>query len=463
MSSDSDKKKLDFENKLSLYIRKNKLLKKGDRVLVALSGGSDSVCLIKSLLNLKEEFDISLVAAHVNHMIRGSEADRDEEFVRKLCKDSDIELEVLKKDVPAISKKEKKSLELAAREVRYAFFESVLKAKGIDKIATAHNKNDNAETIVMNFMRGSGLGGLCGIDAVRGNIIRPLLCMDKEEILSYISENNLEYITDSTNHLCDYTRNRVRLEMIEYIKKHFNPNFVNTLTNSSDIIREENDYINLEAEKIKDEYIGLKNGQVFLEFKKLKKLHKALRWRIIRKAVKMALGDLYDIGLDAIKRIDSLEGGKTDVGFGFKAHLSYGRLCFETDTIKEYEYALSCPGSVRIAECGGEIELSIIKKEEIKEEIKKEKNCVYFDFDKLDGLKVRNRRDGDVIKTDGGSKKLKKLFTDEKIPVFVRSRIPVVVSGENVIWVCGVRRCSEFKVTPDTDRVIKIKYNTAEE
>ena len=459
MSSDSGKKKRDFENKLNLYIKENGLLKKGDRVLVALSGGSDSVCLLKALCNLQKEFDISLVAAHVNHMIRGDEADRDEEFVKNLCRQSDIELEVLKKDVPYIARAEKKSLELAAREVRYAFFENLCNIKSIDKIATAHNKNDNAETIVMNFMRGSGLTGLGGIDCTRGNIIRPLLCMDKEEILSYLSENNSEYITDSTNLVCDYTRNRVRLEMIEYIKEHFNPNFINTIANSADIIREEDEYLDIEAEKLKSEYIKIQNGQVFVEFEKLKGLHRALRWRIIRKAVAIALGGISDIGFDAVKRIDNLKNGKTDVGFGMQAHLSYGRLCFETDRFEEYEYEISCPGKVVIAECGGEIECSIIKKEEIK----KEKNCVYFDYDKLNELKIRNRRDGDIIKTDAGRKKLKKLFTDEKIPVFVRNRMPLIVSGENVLWVCGVRRCDEFKVMPDTDRVIKIKYNTVGE
>lgn len=455
MNNGLDRAKFKFEKKLEAYIEKNRLLHGSDTVLVALSGGADSVCLAKVLCNLSGKYSLNIIAAHVNHMIRDKEADRDEEFCKKFCKELGLKLEILKVNVPEIAKKEKKSLELAAREVRYKFFAKLCEKYGINKVATAHNKNDNAETIVMNYMRGSGTGGLCGIDAKRANIIRPLLCMEKKEILDYIKRCGLEFVTDSTNLSCDYTRNKIRLEMIPYIENNFNPNFTEVITNAAETIKADNDFLEEEAERIKDNYIKTEKDRVFIELEEFKKLHKAMRYRIIRKAVCLLKGDVSDIGFDAVKRIDELEKGKADICSGIYANVSYKRLYFEREyEKKDYQYDLLPGKTVYIAEDESCVSCEIIDKSEIK----KEKNCVYFDFDKLKNLTVRNRKDGDFIKTEAGRKKIKNLFIDEKIPVFERDSIPIVTSGEDIIWICSVRRCSEFKIDEKTKKAVKIKY-----
>lgn len=455
MKQEFGRLKFSFEKKLSLYIEKHGLIDAGDKVLVALSGGSDSVCLIKALCELKSRYKIAIVASHVNHMIRGDEAERDERFCADLCKKLGIELEVKRVDVPKIAKEEKKSLELAAREVRYEFFDELCEKHGINKVATAHNKNDNAETVLMNFMRGSGIAGLCGIDVKRKNIIRPLLCMDKKEILDYIEANGLEYVTDSTNLLSDYTRNKIRLEMIGYIEKEFNPNFTATISRSCESIKADSDFLESEAQRLSGEYVKEEKGRVFIELEKMGQLAAALRYRIIRKAILKARGNISDIGFDAVKRIDELKGGKADVADGIYALYSYGRVYFEKTCVKtDYEYELNLGGKVYIKEDKSYICCEIADKSEIK----REKNCVYFDCDNIKSLKVRNRRPGDAIKTEAGSKKIKNLFIDEKIPVFKRDSMPMVVCGDTILWICPLRRCSEFKINEKTKKVIKVKY-----
>ncbi|MDR0914247.1 MAG: tRNA lysidine(34) synthetase TilS [Oscillospiraceae bacterium] len=215
-------------NKVKTTIEKNSLLKKGDTIIVALSGGADSVCLLDVLLKLKDELDLKICAAHVNHCLRGEESDGDENFVRSLCSSLDLELFVKKVDVKALAEEEKIGLELCGRNVRYAFFEELAIAHNA-KIATAHNANDNTETCLFNLVRGSGLKGVCGIPLQRGCFVRPLLAVTRAEIENHCIQNNLEFVTDSTNLQNDYTRNKIRNTVLPLLRE-FNPNLENTIT-----------------------------------------------------------------------------------------------------------------------------------------------------------------------------------------------------------------------------------------
>ena len=207
-----------MNKKVTAFIEDNRLLENGDTVIVALSGGADSVTLLHILNSIKELYNLTLRAAHLNHGIRGEEADRDEDFVRKLCESMGVPLDVRREDIPAIAKESGKSEELCGREVRYAFFDALCEQYGA-KIATAHNRDDHAETVLWNLVRGAGLSGLCGIPVRRGGIIRPLLGCSRAQIEAYCAENQLAYVTDSTNLTAAYTRNRIRLEVMPILRQ----------------------------------------------------------------------------------------------------------------------------------------------------------------------------------------------------------------------------------------------------
>ena len=234
-------------NRVTATVEKYGLLEKGDSVIVALSGGADSTALLSVFVSLKEKYNLSIYAAHINHNIRGDEAKRDENFCKILCKKFNTELFIKSVDVPTLAKQQKISEELCGRNVRYAFFEE-LSQKLCAKIATAHTASDNAETLIFNIARGASLAGLSAIPPKRGNIIRPLIELSRGDIESYCEENNLEYVTDSTNLADDYTRNYIRHNIIPCLKK-LNPSFERTALGLSENAGESADFIKKCAEK----------------------------------------------------------------------------------------------------------------------------------------------------------------------------------------------------------------------
>ena len=234
-------------NRVTATVEKYGLLEKGDSVIVALSGGADSTALLSVFVSLKEKYNLSIYAAHINHNIRGDEAKRDENFCKILCKKFNTELFIKSVDVPTLAKQQKISEELCGRNVRYAFFEE-LSQKLCAKIATAHTASDNAETLIFNIARGASLTGLSAIPPKRGNIIRPLIELSRGDIESYCEENNLEYVTDSTNLADDYTRNYIRHNIIPCLKK-LNPSFERTALGLSENAGESAAFIKKCAEK----------------------------------------------------------------------------------------------------------------------------------------------------------------------------------------------------------------------
>ncbi|MEE1218557.1 MAG: tRNA lysidine(34) synthetase TilS [Ruminococcus sp.] len=231
-------------------INKYNMINSGDKIIVALSGGADSVSLLHMLCSIKEEYDISLFAAHINHNLRGDEANRDEEFCKAVCQKLNIELFVKSVDVRKLAKQNKISEELCGRNVRYAFFEELSKKLNA-KIATAHTASDNAETLIFNITRGSSINGISAIPAVRDNIIRPLIEVDREQIEAYCNDNDLQFVTDSSNLEDEYTRNKIRHAVIPVLKS-LNPKFERTALNLSENAAEIYDYIDLQTKKALD-------------------------------------------------------------------------------------------------------------------------------------------------------------------------------------------------------------------
>ncbi len=302
-------------------IVENSLVKKGDKIVVAVSGGPDSMCLIDTLYRLKDELEFSILVAHVNHGIR-IESDLEKEYVEKYCKERNIPFFYLKVDVPKLSKEKKISEETCGRMVRYDFFEKVRQENNADLIAVAHNLNDNIETILLNQIRGCGLKGLIGMDFKFNNIIRPLLTIEKKDILVYNNELELHPCFDKTNEEDIYLRNKIRLQLIPYLKE-LNPNFVANISRMRNILKEDNDFIEEYTNIVFDKVIiKIDNSKIVFDFSKFMNEHKSIQKRIIRKIIEKKISNLDGIEnihvLDIIKLLNNnIKGKKYIIGNKF--------------------------------------------------------------------------------------------------------------------------------------------------
>lgn len=284
-----------MKDKVIETIKKYELIQAKDKIVLGVSGGPDSITMLDILRQIREEFDFEIVVAHINHMIR-KEAIQDEEYVKKYCEKNNIKCFVKRIDVIDIANDKKIGTEEAGRLVRYEFFDEVLKQTGANKIAIAHNKNDKIETIIMHVLRGSGLLGLKGIEPIRGNIIRPLIECEREEIEKYCDENRLEPRIDKTNFENDYTRNKIRNIVIPYIEKELNPNIIETIDRLSEVVKKEDRYLEKVALDVYDKIlIKQEPGQIMLELKGFNEQDEVIKSRIILYSVKKLFGSSQGI------------------------------------------------------------------------------------------------------------------------------------------------------------------------
>ena len=284
-----------FEKQVLETIKKYNLIEKNDSIVVGVSGGPDSMTLLSILLKLKEEFNLKIYVAHVNHMLREN-AIKDEEYVKEFCEKNNIEIFIKKANISEIAQKEKIGLEEAGRNVRYNFFEEVLKNTESNKIAIAHNLNDKVETIIMNTLRGSGVSGLKGIEAKRKKYIRPLIEIERYEIEKYCIENKINPRHDESNDENTYTRNKIRNIVIPYIKNEFNPNIIKTLNRLSEIIKEEDEYVQSETEKIfKEILLTDEKNKIEFDPRKFNEQEKVIQKNLILLAIKKVKGSTQGI------------------------------------------------------------------------------------------------------------------------------------------------------------------------
>lgn len=446
-------------------IKKYNMLEYGDCVVVGLSGGPDSMCLLHILMELRKTWGLKIFAAHLNHQFRGKEADEDALYVKKKCEEWGIDVFVQVFNVPAFAKEKGLSSEEAGREIRYKLFYEVAEKVRANKIAIAHNMNDNAETVLMNLFRGSGIEGLKGIEAKRGQIIRPLINVRRNEIEAYCREKDLSPRIDKTNLQPIYGRNKIRLELIPYIEKNFNSNIMSTLQRLSDIVTIENDFLNEEAEKelLKIAIIG--ENSIEYNINKMHDIHPALLRRVIRIGIEKLTGSLKGIEYRNIESVVDLltkgTGAAAMLPQNIKAYISYNKLILSINTKPEnYKYYLELENDKdNIAQYFDfTIRLTTVEASKITD-IKKDKYKVYIDKDKVkQKLVLRNRFDGDVFSPIGlkGSKKLKEYFIDEKIPKEERDKILLIADGKEIVWVLGRRLSEKYKITKDTKEAIII-------
>ena len=302
-----------LEDKVLNTIKRYEQIKSGDTIVVGVSGGPDSICLLNVLKNLQNELKINIVVAHINHMIR-KEADSETVFVQDFCEQRDIKCFVKKADVLQIAKEKKLGTEEVGRKIRYDFFEEVKNIVGGNKIATAHNANDNAETVLMNFLRGSGSTGLKGIEPIRDNkLIRPIIECTRQEIEQYCNEKGLNPKYDKTNQETIYTRNKIRNMLIPYIQENFNPNIIETINRMSNLIATDEMYFkSIVKQSYKETFISRTEKEIILDLKKFNVLEKVIKSRLIIYTINELLGTTN--GIEKIHIEDVIKLCKNNIG-----------------------------------------------------------------------------------------------------------------------------------------------------
>ena len=389
-----------MRNKLLAFIREHRLVQPGDRVICAVSGGADSMALLWAMHLLKDKLKIELQAAHFNHNLRGEESDRDEAFVVSFCENHDIPCHVGRGIVEA----GEKGLEAAAREARYAFLQSLS-----GKIATAHTADDNAETMLMHLIRGTGLKGLGGIAPQRENIIRPMLTATRQEVLQFLKEENITYVTDSSNDTDAYLRNRIRHHVMPLLRQE-NPSIAENLSSAALRLRHDEAALDQAAELTADVEV-LRQMPVAVQTRALQKL-------LVHFGVKEPEAEHVDF----LRRIVNSENPSSSGEFpgGVVIGREYGTLAKLEKGEKLGTYVLNCPGETEIPELG--IRVTCQSGEGIPVCVK-------------GNLVLRGRKEGDTIRLPRGTRTLKKLFIDKKIPAMGRDRIPVVADDAGVLLI----------------------------
>ncbi len=448
-----------LEKTVRKTIEKFNMINMGDTVILGVSGGADSVAMLHILSRLSDEYDLNLVCVHLNHGIRGDEADRDQEYVRCLCDRLGVRFVCDGLDIPYISKQTCQSEELVGRNERYALFRRVASEYDKAKIAVAHNMNDCAETVIMKLARGCSLNGLKGITAVNGDIIRPIIECERSDIEEYLKHYDVPYMTDSTNSDTKYTRNLVRNCIIPLIKK-INPSFIRTVYSNCRSISEDDDFIKQCAAEHAKECIKFDGGIARIDTIYMRKLHISMRRRIILCGIELVNGNNLDIEQ---KHIDILTkplptGKKYDIGAGLVAYVEYNTLCIgkEYNLCDDYEYNIQLGknyiiGSKRIFfEISDNNDMS-------------DKFCMYVNADGVDtdNLVMRNRRDGDRFTPSGmnGSKKLKRYFIDNKVSQYERAITPLLCIDGEIAAVLGMRVSDKYTVDMNTKKILRIYIN----
>lgn len=423
-------------------IERHTMLSPSDHIIIGLSGGADSVALLGLLLELREKYTLTLSAVHVNHGLRGDEADEDERFCVGLCKKYNIPIELYKYDVGKISSARNITEEEAGREARYAAFYDAKGKLNAQKIAVAHNQNDQAETIFLRLFRGAGLRGLAGIPPVRDCIIRPLIDVRRDKIEEYCSENNLRYRNDHTNYMDIYSRNLVRSKVIPLVEKHFNPAVVRTLSQTAKILRLENDYLDLLAKEAYAKSVT-DNGES-LNINILSGFDDVIKMRVIRIAYLKLNDSLEDMEYNHVEKVLSLlnmqSGKKIIISNGIVAKKQYNRLVLKYNKKEklEFSYVLKPNEDIYIKEAGL---WATVSKTELKNIISRNNvytKRIYCDKIKCD-IKLRTRLPGDKINIlNVGTKKLKDYLIDKKIETDKRNMLFYLADGENILGIVGV-------------------------
>jgi tRNA(Ile)-lysidine synthase len=452
-------------------IQAHGLLEAKDKIVAAVSGGPDSVALLHALNTLRRDYELTLAAAHVNHRFRGEEADEDSRYVQRLCEELGIPCFVGTFDVPQFIAETGMNPQDAARKIRYRFLRQVAEKMGEAKIATAHHADDQLETMLMRLVRGTGVEGLAGIPLSRReegiHIIRPLLEVTREQIEHYCSTEGLEPRHDRSNFSDKYLRNRIRKYWIPLMRKE-NPHVATTAAHLVEVLREENDYLQQESEAKLTAIIEEQDANtIILRQNDFLVHHLALQRRMIKLILSYLLkSDIKEIGYAHIENIRQIIEGAhpaacTHLPGNVQVRREYERVIFssvlDTTSIPHYIYSLNIPGQTYIPELDRTVHCYYGSRDEEKRFV----NGVFAVFDpaSIKGkLYVRRRRIGDRMVPLGmnGSKKVKDILIDKKIPRSKRDRIPLLTDDEHILWIPGVKRSNWCLPSREADTVLYV-------
>ncbi len=446
-------------------IKKFSMLRSGQRVLAGVSGGPDSMAMLHALFLLREELGVEMAVAHLNHNLRGAESRRDMEFVREKAGAYGLEFFGRTLRAGAIKKTDAEGPQAAARQKRLAFLFDAAKKYGAARIALGHTMDDQAETMLMRFMKGSGLAGLSGMWPLRGLLMKPLLGVRRAEVLRFIEEYGLAYIVDSSNLKDDYLRNRIRHHLLPYLEDNYNPSIIESLARTAESLRHDNEYIEAIAGHL-GVVIKKTSRKVVLDAARLQDLHQSLLIRVFLGAA----GDLGRRGSLTSAHIDAFLGlvkGKRPNAVitlprGLYAWREYGRVVITTRPPSEarpFDVAVRAPGKTVIKGVGT-ITASFLDALPVAFR----PGAAYLDASALPGpLRARSFRPGDRINPLGmeGTKKVKEIFIDERVPLQRRTSTPIVYAGDEVLWVAGLRQSGHCSVREDTKKILKLVFRPA--
>lgn len=453
--------------KVREWITKHNIIVEGDNVLVACSGGPDSLALLHILRALCSEYNISIFAAHVDHMFRGAESAEEAKFVVDFCQKRGIKCYHTAIDVPEFIRQTHLSEEEAARFIRYQYLRQIAEELGGAKIATGHHRDDQAETVLINVLRGAGSVGIRGIQPIHGDVIRPLLCLTRAEIIRYCEKQQLEPRFDSSNLETKYLRNRIRLKLLPELEQQYNGAVKDALCRMATIVGEEHDFIRITAENMWPQLVVEEDNQLFFDTKKMEKIHLAVLREIFRLGIEKKQGNLTGISFFHVETLVELltngqVGSIIQLPGSLLACKSYNGVYLRSksfSTEKKVEYAgqdIVVPGTTSIPELGIMLCTEVVDTKSSPSQ----RNIGVFDWLALaKPLHIRIRLAGDKFQPMGlhGTKKLKDFFIDEKVPRETRNLVPIICDQNDIIWVGGYRQSNVGQVTEKTKEILQIR------
>lgn len=497
----SQYRKNDVIAKVRAYIQKYKMFERGETVITGISGGADSVCLFFILRELQEELGIRLAAVHVNHGIRGEDALEDQKFVEKLCREEGVPLEIVSCQLELIARNRKQSMEEAGRNIRREAFAEAAQKYGASKIALAHHKNDNAETLFMNLVRGAGLNGLAGIKPVIGSYVRPLLCLERREIEGFLEENGISYQTDQTNLTDAYTRNKIRNRVIPYLETQINPRAAAHMSEAAEQLQKVQEFLAKKAETFREGCVSRQPGGILIQEKPFQRGEQILREMAVLSCLEEAAGQAKDLSAvhvaDVLALFEKQCGRQISLPYHMRAVRGYEGVLIEKrkedagfrrdggaktddgmkrdDETREIfhgetesgETLCQIPGTVYYRTPQGKEAAVTCRLVDLLENPgnlqKSHTNCFDYAIIKND-LCVRTRRPGDYIVIDraGRKQKLKSYLINEKIPAKERDEILLIADGSHILWIVGHRLSLCGRPDEHTKRILQIQIDGGE-
>ncbi len=447
-----------IEQNVIKYIKRHNLLFGAKKILIALSGGADSVFALHFFYKYKKKYNLDIIAAHINHNLRGSESDQDEEFCRKICKNFNISFFTSGVDVKKFAKTNKLSIEESARILRYQKLEQIAENTKSDVIVTAHNINDNTETVLLNIVSGAGIDGISGIPIKRGNIIRPFLCISKEEIKNYLNNLKIKYREDSSNKNIEYKRNYLRNKIIPLIKNEMNPSLDKVILSSTEVIKNQKKVLDYFISTIINEVVSQNKTNVVIKTSKLKNYPESVLGEIFKFIFQKIINIEYSFNnfVELKELIYSQTGTKINLSKGYAAIRERGRIVISKFGNKKIDTINIAIGeTIKL----GEKRIIVKKLKNIPQRINEKDNTEIISADKInEKLTIRKWKAGDKIQPLGmkGNKKISDILTDLKIPSSERANKLVLLNGNDIVWLIGLKISEKYKITSKTKSVIKL-------